>query len=158
MKGSRLTGDINISYDLELDGTVEGNITSDTDSNIIIRGSCNGSIRTRGGNVSIEGEMMNGDIFAGGDVKITGKFTGGKVEARGKIYINGEFRGKLESSEIAIGPQAKGKGDMVYKEFISIEKGARVEAHITRVSGEQKGIKKSSQAVEPSSFLTGHGM
>ncbi|MGA1875267.1 MAG: bactofilin family protein [bacterium] len=148
LKGSRLKGDINVSYDLELDGIVEGNITSDTDSNIIIRGSCNGSIRTKGGNVNIESEMINGDIFAGGDVRITGKFTGGKVEAKGKIYISGEFSGKLESSEIEIGPQAKGKGELVYKEFISIERGAKVEANITRAPGEQNEAKKPFKAVD----------
>ena len=56
VKGSKLTGDIIISYDLELDGEVEGNITSEQKSNIIIKGTCSGNISTREGNVDIEGK------------------------------------------------------------------------------------------------------
>ena len=148
VKGSRLAGDINITYDLELDGEVEGNITSIEDSNIVIKGNCRGSINTRGGNVNIEGEMSNGDIFAGGDVKISGKFNGGKVEAKGKIYVGGEFSGKLVSNEIEIGQEARGKGEIFYKEFISIAKGAKVEANITLLSADQKEIKKVIKKAE----------
>ncbi len=144
LKGSKLTGDINVSYDLELSGEVEGNITSEQNSNIVIKGICKGNIKTREGNVNIEGELGNGDIIAGGDVKITGKFNGGKVEAKEKIYINGEFNGKLESNEIEIGPNTKGKGELFYRECISISKGAKVEVHISQIQEELKAKKKST--------------
>lgn len=144
LKGSKLTGDINVSYDLELSGEVEGNISSEQNSNIVIKGACKGDIKTNGGNVTIEGELSNGDIIAGGDVKITGKFKGGKVEAREKIYINGEFNGKLESNEIEVGPTAQGKGELYYKEYISISKGAKIEVHISQIQEELKVVKKST--------------
>jgi cytoskeletal protein CcmA (bactofilin family) len=143
LKGSKVTGDISVSSDLRLTGEVVGNITSEEDSNIVIQGTCNGNIRTRGGNVSIEGELNNGDIIAGGEVKITGKFDGGSVKAKEKIYINGEFKGKLESAEIELGPNAKGEGEILYQESISISKGADIEGHIKRVREEFSASKKS---------------
>ncbi len=142
LKGSRLIGDINVSYDLELSGEVEGNINSEQNANIVIQGVCKGNIKTKEGNVNIEGELSNGDIIAGGDVKITGKFNGGKVKAEGKIYINGEFNGQLESNEIEVGADAKGKGALFYKEYISISKGAKVEVQISRIQEELKVVKK----------------
>jgi len=142
LRGSKLTGDINISYDLELSGEVEGNINSDKNSNIVIKGVCKGNIRTKEGNVDVEGALNSGDIISGGDVKITGKFEGGKVEAKGKIYLNGEFNGMLEGNEIEVGPKAHGKGELVYKEFISIAKGAKVEAQVRQVQAEVKVAKK----------------
>ncbi|HDZ62178.1 MAG TPA: polymer-forming cytoskeletal protein [Nitrospirae bacterium] len=142
LKGSKLAGDINISCDLELSGEVEGNITSDKNSNIVIKGSCKGNIRTKEGNVNIEGSLSDGDIISGGDVKISGKFNGGKVEAKGKIFVNGEFSGKLESNEIEIGPGAKGKGELVYREFISISKGAKVDIQISQAQEDSKFVKK----------------
>jgi cytoskeletal protein CcmA (bactofilin family) len=147
LKGSRLTGDINISCDLELSGEVEGNISSEQGSNIIIKGSCKGSIKTREGCVDVEGELINGDIISGGDVKITGKFDGGKVEAKGKIYVNGEFNGKLESSEIEIGPTGRGKGELFYRQYISISKGANIDAQINKVEGEVEALEKPSDNV-----------
>lgn len=146
VKGSKLTGDITISYDLELDGEVEGNITSEQKSNIIIKGTCSGNILTREGNVDIEGKMRKGDIVAGGDIKITGSFNGGRVEAKGTIYVNGEFNGKLEGKNIEIGPAAKGCGELFYIENISIAKGARVEVNIKRHPTEQNNKKKTPEA------------
>ena len=143
VRGSKLTGDINISYDLELDGDVEGSITSEQKSNIIIKGNCKGNIKTKEGNVDIVGQMMNGDIIAGGDVKITGKYNGGNVEAKGKISINGEFNGKMESNEIEVGPRARGKGELLYKEHISISRGAKVEVQIRQIQEGQKETKKA---------------
>ncbi len=142
VKGSKLTGDIIISYDLELDGEVEGNITSEQKSNIIIKGTCSGNISTREGNVDIEGKMRKGDITAGGDIKITGSFNGGRVESKGTIYVNGEFSGKLEGKDIEIGPAAKGKGELFYKDNISIARGARVEVNINRHKEAIQEIKK----------------
>jgi len=136
LKGSKLTGDINIAYDLELSGDVEGNITSEKNSNITIQGTCKGNITTAEGRVFIEGEFHKGNIVAGTEVKITGKFNGGEVRTKGKIYINGEFNGKLEGNEIEIGPDARGKGELFYKEYISISKGAKIEAQITRTAKE----------------------
>ena len=138
VRGSKLKGDINITYDLELSGEVEGNITSEEKSNIVIKGNCKGNIKTKNGNVNIEGQMSSGNVFAGGDIKITGKFNGGKLESKGKIYVDGEFSGKLESNEIEIGPDARGKGEIFYKEYISIAKGAKIEANISHIPGDQK--------------------
>ena len=146
LKGSKLTGDININYDLELSGEVEGNISSEENSNIVIKGVCNGNITTKEGNVEIEGELLKGDISAGGDVKITGKFNGGMVKAKGRITAHGEFTGKFESNEIEIGPNARGKGELLYKEYISIAKGAQIEAKISQIHEEQEEVKKSSDA------------
>ncbi len=132
-RGSKLKGDINITCDLELSGDVEGNITSQGNSNIVIKGTCKGNIETREGNVKIEGEMQSGNITAGGNVTISGKFNGGEVKAKGKIYINGEFNGKLEGNEIEIGANARGKGELYYEEFISISKGAKVAGQINQI-------------------------
>ena len=142
VKGSKLTGDILITYDLELDGEVEGNITSEQKSNVVIKGTCNGNIRTKEGSVNIEGKMSKGDIFAGGDIRITGSFTGGKADAKGTIYVNGEFSGRLEGKDIEIGPATKGKGELFYKDNISIAKGARIEVNISRLKAD--GVNKSS--------------
>jgi cytoskeletal protein CcmA (bactofilin family) len=65
-------------------------------------------------------------------VKITGKFNGGEVQAVGKIFIDGEFNGKLEGNEIEIGPNSVGKGEIIYKENISISKGAKVDVQISQ--------------------------
>jgi cytoskeletal protein CcmA (bactofilin family) len=79
LKGSKLIGDINVTCDLELNGDVEGNITSKQNSNILIKGACKGNIETKEGSVEIEGELRGGNITAGKDVKISGKFKGGEV-------------------------------------------------------------------------------
>ena len=142
MKGSKLTGDINVSCDLELSGEVEGNINSDQNSNIVILAICKGNIRTREGSVTIEGELNGGDIMAGGDIKVTGKFKGGKAEAQGKVYINGEFNGKFEGNEIEVGSGARGKGEFLYRETISISRGAKVEVQISQLKEELKAVKK----------------
>ncbi|MEW6602663.1 MAG: polymer-forming cytoskeletal protein [Nitrospirota bacterium] len=138
LKGSKLSGDINVTCDLELSGDVEGNIRSAQDSNILIKGSCKGNIETAGGSVDIDGELISGNIVAGSNVTISGKFNGGEIKAQGRVYVNGEFNGKLEGNEIEIGPNAVGKGDLLYKEFISISKGAKVDVHISRL---QEGLK-----------------
>jgi cytoskeletal protein CcmA (bactofilin family) len=132
LKGSKLLGDINVTCDLELSGDVEGNITSMQGSNILIKGLCKGNIETKDGSVDIEGELSSGNITAGKDVKITGKFNGGEVQAVGKIFIDGEFNGKLEGNEIEIGPNSVGKGEIFYKEYISISKGAKLEVQISQ--------------------------
>jgi cytoskeletal protein CcmA (bactofilin family) len=142
LKGSKLVGDINIAYDLELSGEVEGNVTSEKDSNIVIKGVCKGNITTKGGNVEIEGELKDGDIIAGGDVKISGKFNGGMVKAKNKILALGEFTGKIEGNEIEVGPKARGKGELLYKEHISISRGAQVEVKINQLKEDRKDIKK----------------
>ncbi len=133
LKGSKLIGDINVTCDLELSGDVEGNIKATEDSNILIKGTCNGNIETIGGSVEIEGELKSGNILAGNNVKISGKFNGGEIKAKGKIYVNGEFNGKLEGNEVEIGSSAHGSGEILYKEHISISKGAKVEIQISRI-------------------------
>ena len=136
LKGNKLMGDINITCDLELSGDIKGNIISKTDSDIIIKGSCSGDIETKGGRVDIEGSMLQGNINAGSDVRITGKFNGGEIVSEGNIYINGEFTGKLEGKEIEIGPHAKGNGDLLYRENLSIARGAIIEGKICQVQQE----------------------
>ena len=136
LKGNKLIGNINVTCDLELSGDIEGNIISKQDSNIIIKGNCSGDIETKGGKVNIEGSILRGNINAGSDVRITGKFNGGEIVSEGKIYINGEFSGKLEGKEIEIGPDANGKGELLYRETISIARGARIEGQIHQAQQE----------------------
>ena len=146
LKGSKLTGDINVTCDLELSGDVEGNITSMQKSNILIKGVCKGNIETKEGSVDIEGELRGGNITAGKDVKISGKFKGGEVKALGKIFVDGEFNGKLEGNEIEIGANSSGKGEIFYKEYISISKGAKVEVQISQTKEAFKEVKTPSKA------------
>lgn len=145
LKGSRLKGDINITCDLELSGDVEGNITSENNATIVIRGTCKGNIKTKEGSVHIEGEMQSGNITAGSNVTISGKFNGGEIKAKGKICINGEFNGKLEGNEIEIGANARGKGELYYEEFISISKGAKVVGQISQKQKELQLLKNSPE-------------
>ena len=138
LKGSKLTGDINITSDLELSGDVEGNIRSLQDSNIVLKGNCKGNIETKEGSVNIEGSLEGGNIIAGKEVRIMGKFSGGEIKAKNKIYIDGEFSGRLEANEIEIGSNASGKGELHYKDFISIAKGAKVNVQIGQLQPENK--------------------
>ena len=143
LKGSKLTGDINITSDLELSGDVEGNIRSLQDSNIVLKGNCKGNIETKEGSVNIEGSLEGGNIIAGKEVRIIGKFSGGEIKAKNKIYIDGEFEGRLESNEIEIGSNASGKGELHYKDFISIAKGAKVNVQIGQLQSELKAGDKT---------------
>ncbi len=147
LKGSKLTGDINVSCDLEMSGDVEGNITSMQKSNILIKGVCRGNIETKEGSVDIEGELRGGNISAGKDVKISGKFNGGEVKARGKIFVDGEFNGKLEGNDVEIGANSSGKGEIFYKEYISISRGAKVEVQISQTKEALKEVKTSSKTM-----------
>jgi len=143
LKGSKVTGDINVTCDLVLSGDVEGNITALEDSNIVIKGSCKGNIATRRGDIDIRGELQSGNITTGGNVSISGKFTGGEVKAGGKIYVNCEFTGRLEGNEIEVGPHAHLRGELFYREFITISRGAKVEVHLCRIEDESKGKNKT---------------
>lgn len=147
-KGSKVTGNIVINQDLQITGDIEGNITGENSSNIFIKGSCKGNIKTKG-SVELEGDMSGGDIVAGGYVKITGKFNGGKIQAKEKLHINGEFTGSLESNEIEVGAAARGKGEIFYKESLCIQKGAKVEGRITRVEGERKLEVERKEEIKP---------
>ena len=146
LKGSKLIGDINVTCDLELSGDVEGNITSMQNSNILIKGACNGNIETKEGSVDIEGELSGGNITAGKDVNISGKFNGGEVKAEGKIFVDGEFNGKLEGRDVEIGANACGKGEIFYKEFISISRGAKVEVQISQTKEALREVRILSKA------------
>ncbi len=148
LKGNKLMGDINIICDLEMSGDIEGSIISKTDSNIIITGSCSGDIETKGGKVDIQGSMLKGNINAGSDVRITGTFNGGDVVSEGKIYINGEFTGKLEGKEIEIGPDAKVKGELLYREIISIARGAAIEGQVFQAQQELVLLKTPQEEKE----------
>src|SRR5512139_2197408 len=131
-KGSKITGNMVVNQDLQMNGDLEGNITAENNASIFIKGTCKGNIDAKGGSVEIEGEMSGGNISAGGYVKVTGKFLGGKIQAKDKIHVNGEFTGSLESNEVELGAAARGKGEIVYKETLCIQKGAKVEGKITR--------------------------
>jgi cytoskeletal protein CcmA (bactofilin family) len=131
-KGSKITGNMIVSQDLQMNGDLEGNITAENNASIFIKGTCKGNIDAKGGSVEIEGEMSGGNISAGGYVKVTGKFLGGKILAKDKIHINGEFTGSLESNEVELGTAARGKGEILYKETLCIQKGAKVEGKVTR--------------------------
>jgi len=145
LKGSKLIGDINVTSDLELSGEVEGSIRSIKDSNIILKGTCKGNIETKEGSVYIEGSLEGGNIAAGKEVSITGKFNGTGIKAINRIYVNGEFNGKLEANEIEIGPKAVGKGELHYKELISIARGAKVDVQIGQSQPELKVVDKSHE-------------
>lgn len=153
LKGSKLIGDIIVTCDLELSGEIQGNITSEKNSNIVIGGICRGNIETKEGSVEIDGELRGGNINAGGNVVIAGKFSGGQIKAKGKIQINGEFDGRLEANEIEIGPDSHGKGELVYRESISIAKGAVIEVQISQGQKELKLVKpvqeKKPKEVKP---------
>jgi cytoskeletal protein CcmA (bactofilin family) len=135
-KGSKVTGNMIVSQDLQMSGDLEGDITAENNASIFIKGTYKGNINAKGGNVEVEGEMSGGNIVAGGHVKVTGKFLGGKIQAKDKIHVNGEFIGSLESDEVELGAAAKGRGEILYKDALSIQKGAKVEGQITRVGGE----------------------
>jgi cytoskeletal protein CcmA (bactofilin family) len=145
LKGSKVTGDINVTSDLVLSGDVEGNITAKDNSSVVIKGSCKGNISSGRGDIDIRGELKNGNITTGGNVSISGKFTGGEVKAQGKIFVNCEFTGRLEGNEIEIGANAHVKGELFYTEYISVSRGAKVEVHLCRMQEESKGEKKTPE-------------
>ncbi len=137
-KGSKVTGNTVVNQDLMVNGDIEGNITAENNASIFVRGTCKGNIETKGGSVEIEGEMSGGNISAGGYVNVTGKFLGGKIQAKDRIHINGEFTGSLESNEVELGSAARGKGEILYKETLCIQKGAKVEGKVSRADTERK--------------------
>ncbi len=146
LKGNKLIGNISVSCDLELSGEIEGDITSEQDSRIVIKGTCNGNISTREGSVDIEGHLKGGNITAGSNINISGTCDGGEVKAGGRITVNGAFNGKLEAGEIEIGPNARGTGEIFYKDYISIAKGADIEGQICRLPAELKLIKNAPES------------
>ena len=79
-------------------------------------------------------------------MKISGKFNGGEVKAVGKIFVDGEFNGKLEGNDIEIGANSSGKGEIFYKEFISISRGAKVDVQISQTKEALKEIKTPTKA------------
>jgi cytoskeletal protein CcmA (bactofilin family) len=152
-KGSKITGNIVVSQDLQMNGDIEGNITAENNASIFIKGTCKGNIDAKGGSVEIEGEMSGGNISAGGYVKVTGKFLGGKIQAKDKIHMNGEFTGSLESSEVELGAAARGMGEILYKEALYIQKGAKMEGKVTRAGAEAERMpvpeRRPEQKPEP---------
>jgi cytoskeletal protein CcmA (bactofilin family) len=136
-KGSKIIGNMVVSQDLQMNCDIEGNITAENNASIFIKGTCKGNIEAKGGSVEIEGEMSGGNIIAGGYVNVTGKFLGGKIQAKDRIHVNGEFTGSLESNEVELGVDARGKGEIFYKETLCIHKGAKVEGNITRADGQR---------------------
>ena len=145
LKGSKVTGDINVTCDLVLSGDVVGNITARDNSSIVIKGSCKGNIESGRGDVDIRGELRSGNITTDGNVSISGKFTGGEVKAGGKIFVNCEFTGRLEGTEIEIGANAHVKGELFYREYISVSRGAKVEVHLCRIQEETKKEHKTTE-------------
>ena len=80
--------------------------------------------------------MQKGNITAGSNVTISGKYKGGEIKAKGKIIIHSDFNGKLEGNGIEIGPKARVKGELIFKETISITKGAEVDGLISKTQEE----------------------
>ncbi len=148
-KGSKVIGNMVISQDLQMNGDLEGNITADNNASIFIKGAYKGNIDAKGGSVEIEGVMSGGNISAGGYVKVTGKFLGGKIQAKDKIHINGEFTGSLESNEVELGAAARGRGEILYKETLCIQKGAKMEGKVTRTGAEAERTFGSERKEEP---------
>ena len=153
-RGSKVTGNMVISQDLQMNGDLEGNITAENNASIFIKGTCKGNIDAKGGSVEIEGEMSGGNIRAGGYVKVTGKFLGGKIQAKDKIHINGEFTGSLESNEVELGTAARGKGEILYKETLCIQQGAKMEGKVTRAGAERMLDQKEEPKPKKSFFLS----
>jgi cytoskeletal protein CcmA (bactofilin family) len=147
-KGNKVTGNMVVSQDLQMNGDIEGNITAENNASIFISGTCKGNIDAKGGSVDVDGEMSGGNITAGGHVNITGKFLGGKIKAKDKIHINGEFTGNLESNEVELGPAARGKGEILYKETLCIQRGAKIEGKITRIEPERMSVPGTGTATE----------
>ena len=150
-KGSKITGNIVVSQDLQMNCDIEGNITAENNASIFIKGTCKGNIEAKGGSVEIEGEMSGGNISAGVYVKVSGKFLGGKIQAKDKIHINGEFTGSLESNVVELGDAARGKGEILYKETLCIQKGAQMEGKVTRSETERMPVaeRKPERKEEP---------
>ena len=147
-KGSKITGNMVVSQDLQMNGDLEGNITAENNASIFIKGTCKGNIEAKGGSVEIEGEMSGGNISAGVYVKVTGKFLGGKIQAKDKIHINGEFTGSLESNVVELGDAARGKGEILYKETLSVQQGAKVEGKFTRAGAATPGPERKPERKE----------
>jgi cytoskeletal protein CcmA (bactofilin family) len=147
-KGSKVTGNMLISQDLQMYGDLVGDITADNNASIFIQGTCKGNIDAKGGSVEIEGEMSGGNISAGGYVKVTGKFLGGKIQAKDKIHMDGEFAGSLESNVVELGASARGKGEILYKETLCIQQGAKMEGNVTRVGAERISVPMPEQKPE----------
>jgi cytoskeletal protein CcmA (bactofilin family) len=147
-KGSKITGNLVVSQDLQMNGDIEGNITAENNASIFIKGTCKGNIEAKGGSVEIEGEMSGGNISAGGYVKVTGKFLGGKIQAKDRIHINGEFTGSLESNVVELGDAARGKGEILYKETLSVQQGAKVEGKVTRAGAAMPGPERKPERKE----------
>jgi cytoskeletal protein CcmA (bactofilin family) len=148
-KGSKVVGNMVVSQDLQMNGDLEGNITAENNASIFIKGTYKGNIDAKGGSVEIDGEMSGGNINAGGYVKVTGKFLGGKIQAKDKIHINGEFTGSLESNEVELGADARGKGEVLYKEALYIQKGAKMEGKVTRAGAEATRLPGPERKAEP---------
>ncbi len=45
-KGSKITGNMVVSQDLQMNGDLEGNITAENNASIFIKGTCKGNIAT----------------------------------------------------------------------------------------------------------------
>ncbi len=150
-KGSKITGNIVVSQDLQINGDLEGDIIAENNASIFIKGTCKGNIEAKGGSIEIEGEMSGGNISAGGYVKITGKFLGSKIQAKDRIYMNGEFTGSLEGSEVELGPAARGKGDILYKDALFIQRGADMDGKVARAVAQRmpEPKRKIEQKEEP---------
>jgi cytoskeletal protein CcmA (bactofilin family) len=147
-KGCKVTGNMVVRQDLQMNGDLEGNITAENNASIFIKGTCKGNIDAKGGSVEIDGEISGGNISAGGYVKVTGKFLGGKIQAKDKIHINGEFTGILESNDVELGTAARGKGEILYKETLCIQNGAKMEGKVTRAEAERPGVERKPERKE----------
>src|SRR5690606_16968667 len=92
--GLKLKGDVDATNDVRIDGTMEGNISSDRKVMVGASGKLKGNIKAQ--EVHIMGEMK-GDIYAKGLAKMgsTAKFNGGIISAQIEIEHGADIEASL---------------------------------------------------------------
>ena len=92
--GLKLKGDVEATNDVRIDGTMEGNISSDRKVMIGASGKLKGNIRAQ--EVHVMGEMK-GDLYAKGLAKVgtTGKFNGSIISSQIEIEQGADIEASL---------------------------------------------------------------
>lgn len=92
--GLKLKGDVDAPNDVRIDGTMEGNVSSDRKVMIGATGKIKGNIKAQ--EVHVMGEMK-GDVYAKGLAKIgsTGKFNGSIISAHIEIEQGADIEASL---------------------------------------------------------------
>jgi cytoskeletal protein CcmA (bactofilin family) len=92
--GLKLKGDVEATGDVRIDGTMEGNVSSDRKVMIGASGKLKGNIKAQ--EVHVMGEMK-GDVYAKGLAKVgaTGKFNGSIISAQIEIEHGADIEASL---------------------------------------------------------------